>query len=89
LSESFPELWLFALGGLFIAVVMAFPNGLAGLYATYIAPKIKQWIANFKSPKKTENLTSPEPLKKVEAKPVGKTSTGLSTSPLTQGVLHE
>ena len=29
-SESFPELWLFAMGGLFIAVVLAFPRGLAG-----------------------------------------------------------
>ena len=27
LSESFPQLWLFGLGGLFIAVVLAFPNG--------------------------------------------------------------
>jgi urea transport system permease protein len=40
-SESFPELWLFAMGGLFIAVVMAFPNGLAGLYNTYVAPRVK------------------------------------------------
>jgi urea transport system permease protein len=32
LSESFPELWLLAMGGLFIAVVLAFPNGLAGIY---------------------------------------------------------
>ncbi|OWY29927.1 urea ABC transporter permease subunit UrtC [Herbaspirillum robiniae] len=31
-SETFPELWLFLMGGLFIAVVMYFPNGLAGLY---------------------------------------------------------
>lgn len=30
-SESLPELWLFLLGGLFILIVMAFPNGLAGL----------------------------------------------------------
>jgi urea transport system permease protein len=30
-SESLPELWLFLLGGLFILVVMAFPNGLAGI----------------------------------------------------------
>ena len=30
-SETFPELWLFLMGGLFIAVVMLFPNGLAGL----------------------------------------------------------
>lgn len=38
LSESFPELWPFAMGALFIGVVMAFPNGLAGLYQTYIQP---------------------------------------------------
>jgi urea transport system permease protein len=30
-SESFPQLWLFLMGGLFIAVVMFFPNGLAGI----------------------------------------------------------
>ncbi|GLK70922.1 urea ABC transporter permease subunit UrtC [Ancylobacter dichloromethanicus] len=39
-SESFPELWLFGLGGLFIAVVLIFPNGLAGLWQTYIAPRL-------------------------------------------------
>ncbi len=32
LSESFPELWLFGLGGIFILVVMFLPRGLAGLY---------------------------------------------------------
>ena len=31
-SENFPQLWLFAMGGLFIAVVVLFPNGLAGLW---------------------------------------------------------
>jgi urea transport system permease protein len=31
-SEDFPQLWLFAMGGLFIAVVVLFPNGLAGLW---------------------------------------------------------
>jgi urea transport system permease protein len=31
-SESFPTLWLFFMGGLFIAVVMSFPNGLAGIF---------------------------------------------------------
>jgi len=34
-SETFPELWLFLMGGLFIAVVMFFPNGLAGLWDDY------------------------------------------------------
>jgi urea transport system permease protein len=39
-SESFPELWLFGLGGLFIAVVLAFPNGIAGLWQSYVAPHL-------------------------------------------------
>lgn len=34
-SETYPELWLFLMGGLFIAVVMFFPDGLAGLYEKY------------------------------------------------------
>ena len=34
-SESFPQLWLFLMGGLFIAVVMFFPKGLAGIWADY------------------------------------------------------
>lgn len=34
-SENYPELWLFLMGGLFIAVVMFFPNGIAGLYEKY------------------------------------------------------
>jgi urea transport system permease protein len=34
-SETFPELWLFLMGGLFIAVVMYFPNGLAGLWESH------------------------------------------------------
>jgi urea transport system permease protein len=37
-SESFPELWLFAMGGLFIAIVLAFPRGLAGLMTDQILP---------------------------------------------------
>lgn len=40
-SESFPELWLFAMGALFIGVVMAFPNGLAGIYKTHVEPRVK------------------------------------------------
>jgi urea transport system permease protein len=34
-SESFPQLWLLFMGGLFIAVVMYFPNGLAGVLAQH------------------------------------------------------
>ncbi len=39
-SESFPDLWLFGLGALFIAVVLAFPNGLAGLWREHIEPRL-------------------------------------------------
>lgn len=38
LSESFPELWQLGLGGLFIVVVLFFPDGLAGLWTRYVAP---------------------------------------------------
>ncbi len=48
LSESFPELWLFGLGGLFIAVVLAFPNGLAGIWGDYVAPQIARLFASRK-----------------------------------------
>ncbi|MGZ5545952.1 MAG: urea ABC transporter permease subunit UrtC, partial [Limisphaerales bacterium] len=34
-SENFPQLWLFAMGGLFIFVVVLMPNGLAGLWSQY------------------------------------------------------
>ncbi|MCU4676218.1 urea ABC transporter permease subunit UrtC [Catenovulum sp. 2E275] len=44
-SETFPELWLFAMGALFISVVLFFPNGLASLYQQYVLP----WVqAKFK-----------------------------------------
>jgi urea transport system permease protein len=49
LSESFPELWLFGLGGLFIAVVLAFPNGLAGIWRDHIQSRIDRLISSRKS----------------------------------------
>ncbi len=76
-SESFPELWLFAMGGLFIAVVMAFPNGLAGLYNTYLAPRINALLSRVKLPQKPV---------KPPTKPVAPTSRA-TTSPA--GVAHE
>ncbi|RLQ89047.1 urea ABC transporter permease subunit UrtC [Notoacmeibacter ruber] len=47
-SETFPELWLFAMGGLFIAVVMAFPDGIAGLYNRYIAPHVARLLGSIR-----------------------------------------
>jgi len=39
-SETFPELWLFLMAALFIGVTLAFPNGLAGLYESYVKPRL-------------------------------------------------
>jgi urea transport system permease protein len=47
-SESFPELWLFAMGGLFIAVVLAFPRGLAGLMTDQIIPAVTKLMLRFR-----------------------------------------
>ncbi|QSI79053.1 urea ABC transporter permease subunit UrtC [Niveibacterium microcysteis] len=44
-SESFPDLWLFLMASLFIGVVMAFPNGLAGVYTSHVKP----WLARRKA----------------------------------------
>lgn len=40
-SETFPDLWMFCMAGLFIGVTMFFPDGLAGLYES----KVKPWLA--------------------------------------------
>lgn len=47
-SESFPSLWLFLMGSLFIGVVMFFPNGLAGLYDTYLKAHLERLVLTFR-----------------------------------------
>ena len=44
LSEAFPELWLLALGSLFILVVVAFPDGLAGVYCKTFDPALDRLL---------------------------------------------
>jgi len=39
-SETAPELWLFLMSALFIGTVLAFPDGLAGLWARHVAPRL-------------------------------------------------
>lgn len=82
-SESFPELWLFAMGGLFIAVVMAFPNGLAGLYTTYAAPKVDAFFNKLFSKTAVNNSSPPT------APPSKPTPTKTEAVALPQGVVHE
>src|SRR5882724_642457 len=57
LSESFPELWLFGLGGVFIAVVLAFPKGLAGIWQDYVQPRIDRLFAS-RSAKSDDDLVA-------------------------------
>lgn len=64
-SESFPELWLFAMGALFIGVVMAFPNGLAGIYQTYIEPRLTSNKKDAKKPDKDNALSEDKPMASV------------------------
>jgi urea transport system permease protein len=88
-SESFPELWLFAMGGLFIAVVMAFPNGLAGLYNTYVAPKVDALLAKKSSPNASPPV-APPPVTSTLNKPVAnKTDANADMTAMPQGVIHE
>ncbi|MCJ2070487.1 urea ABC transporter permease subunit UrtC [Methylobacterium sp. J-030] len=49
-SESFPDLWLFGLGALFIAVVLAFPNGLAGIWREHIEPRLTRRVKGLRAP---------------------------------------
>ena len=46
-SEAFPELWLFAMGGLFIAVVVFFPRGIAGVMTDQIIPWVGSKFGNW------------------------------------------
>ncbi len=52
-SEGFPELWLFIIGALFIAVVMVFPDGLAGLDGTRAVRAALGWASQLSRRRKT------------------------------------
>jgi urea transport system permease protein len=45
-SESFPNLWLYLMAAMFIGVVMAFPNGLAGLYEQHVLPRLQRLLGD-------------------------------------------
>jgi urea transport system permease protein len=88
-SESFPELWLFAMGGLFIAVVMAFPNGLAGLYNTYVAPKVDALLAKKSNPNVPPPVVPPSVTPTTKPAGATKTDARANTTAMPEGVIHE
>ena len=49
-SEAFPQLWSLGLGALFIAVVLLFPNGLAGIYRTVVEPRVLKLLGGRRVP---------------------------------------
>ncbi len=74
-SESFPQLWLFLMAALFIGVVMAFPNGLAGLFEDYVKP----WLLRTRA--KQPDVPPAEPVVEETTRSVA-SRTGDSVEPL-------
>ena len=72
-SETYPELWLFLMGGLFIAVVMFFPNGLAGVYNKY-KNKIGFLRRLSESEKEVSTVAVPVPANRVTTETKGVTA---------------
>ncbi len=50
-SEDLPQVWLFAMGALFIAVVVVFPDGFAGLYRRYVDPWVDRLLGTRRPPR--------------------------------------
>ena len=60
-SESFPDLWLFLMAGLFIGVTMAFPMGLAGLWESHVVPWWNRRRAGKPPSTPTASMNAPAP----------------------------
>ncbi|MEM6676823.1 MAG: urea ABC transporter permease subunit UrtC [Pseudomonadota bacterium] len=63
-SEAFPELWLLGFGALFIAVVLVFPNGLAGIYDDWVKAPVLRLLSRGKqtdAPVAPSAATTPSP----------------------------
>jgi urea transport system permease protein len=63
-SEAYPDLWLYLMGGTFIAVVMFFPNGLAGLLDKIPTDrgKFTAFFGRFRRSAELPNLVKSTPL---------------------------
>ncbi|WP_025859734.1 urea ABC transporter permease subunit UrtC [Acetobacter papayae] len=45
-SETMPQVWMFAMGALFVFIVVVLPGGLASLYRTYLDPYISRLLGS-------------------------------------------
>jgi urea transport system permease protein len=88
-SESFPALWLFLMGALFIGVVMFFPNGLAGLYEQYGHKLSRLWRPLTRRFAKSKLATVPAPgAPSGQAKAVHKLEDQVVTEPVSDEELR-
>ncbi|MBU0587713.1 MAG: urea ABC transporter permease subunit UrtC [Gammaproteobacteria bacterium] len=60
-SESFPDLWLFLMAAMFLGVVLAFPDGLAGVYNNRIKPWVTRRLASRRKPEVANPPSSHSP----------------------------
>lgn len=60
-SESFPDLWLFLMAAMFLGVVLAFPDGLAGVYNNRIKPWVTRRLASRRKPEVASPPSSHSP----------------------------
>ncbi|KQU83850.1 urea ABC transporter permease subunit UrtC [Variovorax sp. Root318D1] len=82
-SESFPDMWLFLMAGLFIGVTMAFPMGLAGLWDE----KIRPWWKDRRKALREAAVQPPAPMMMTPPPaPVSLAPTPLPNMPLPEGV---
>ena len=66
-SESFPELWLYLMGALFIGVVMYFPSGLAGIWKKH-GGKVTGFINKLQLVKNVKSMIENNRTNKLSAK---------------------
>lgn len=69
-SESFPDLWLFLMAAMFLGVVLAFPDGLAGVYNN----RVKPWLAR-RFARRADKTTTPAPAQPSSPAPVATVET--------------
>lgn len=60
-GEAFPELWLFAMGLIFIGVVLGLPDGVAGLYNRWVAPQVDRVMDRLLGSEKKPEAISLDP----------------------------
>ncbi|MFI5446897.1 urea ABC transporter permease subunit UrtC [Polaromonas sp. UC242_47] len=73
-SESFPDLWLFLMAAMFLGVVLAFPDGLAGVYNKHIKP----WLSRRFAARGKPAVSAPPPAPPAVAAKPPTLPTGLS-----------